>query len=130
MTHPDGQPRGSRVLGTPGRPRRRFVPRALAAGLIALAPLAVPCVWGGGDDGGADLARRLRAEGVIRPLEDLLSRAQSLRPGTLIDARLHREREHDTYVYEIHMLDGSGVLWEVEFDARSGEMLELELEDP
>jgi uncharacterized membrane protein YkoI len=81
-----------------------------------------------GDD--AELARQLQLQCVILPLEDLLRRAQSLRPGTLIDARLHREREHDTYVYEIHMLDGNGVLWEVEFDARSGEVLELELEDP
>jgi uncharacterized membrane protein YkoI len=104
--------------------------RRLAAGLLVLAPLMAPWAWGGDGGDGADLARRLRAQGVILPLEDLLRRAQSLRPGSMIDARLHHEREHDTYVYEIRMLDRNGVLWEVEFDASSGEMLEVEPEDP
>ena len=110
--------------------RRRFFARgALPAGSLSLMLCIGPGVSAASSDE-AELARQLRLQGVILPLEDLLRRAQALRPGSLIDARLHHEREHDTYVYEIRMLDRNGVLWEVEFDASSGEMLEVEPEDP
>jgi uncharacterized membrane protein YkoI len=79
---------------------------------------------------GPDLARRLLAEGAILPLPEILARAQGLRPGTLIDAGLHFEREHDAYVYEIHMLAPDGSLWEVELDAGTGELVELDAAGP
>lgn len=74
-------------------------------------------------------AARLRAQGAILPLGDLLARAQVLRPGRLIDVRLHYEKEHSAYVYELMMLDPNGMVWEVEFDATSGALVELEQED-
>jgi uncharacterized membrane protein YkoI len=77
-------------------------------------------------DADAALARRLLKEGAILPLETFVDRARVLRAGTLIDADLRYETEHRAYVYEIHMLDADGAVWEVEFDAASGELLEHE----
>lgn len=100
-----------------------------ASAILALALSALGTAAAAREEG-PELARRLLAEGVILPLPELLRRAQDLRPGTLIDAGLQFEREHDAYVYEIHMLDPEGRLWEVEFDAGTGELLELESADP
>lgn len=76
-------------------------------------------------EGEADLARRLQAQGVILPLEQVVRRARDGHPGTLIDAQLHYESSHGHYVYELHLLDPGGTLWEVELDARTGDLVEL-----
>lgn len=73
----------------------------------------------------AAFARRLLAEGAVLPLEAFIDRARALRPGILIDADLRYEAQHRQYVYEIHMLDGNGFVWEVEFDAATGALLEF-----
>jgi uncharacterized membrane protein YkoI len=99
----------------------------VALSMVLYSPTTM-CAAPGDDE--AELARRLRAEGAILPLDHFVRRAQALRPGGLIDARLHFEREHDTYVYEIYMLDQSGDLWEVEFDASGGDLIELEAKGP
>lgn len=83
----------------------------------------MPAAYGDSD---AALARRLLAAGEILPLETFVERARGLRPGTLIDADLRYEKEHGGHVYEIHMLAPDGTVWEVEFDAASGELLEME----
>jgi uncharacterized membrane protein YkoI len=78
----------------------------------------------GPDDAGADLARRLLIEGKILPLEQIIGRARSVREGSLIDAELSFEDDHAGYVYELHMLDGAGDVWELEFKADTGELIE------
>jgi len=78
----------------------------------------------GTDDAGADLARRLLIEGKILSLESIIGRARSLREGTLIDAELSYEEDHAGYVYELHMLDSAGDVWELEFKADTGEIIE------
>jgi len=77
-------------------------------------------------DTDAAVARRLLAAGQILPLETFIERAREIRPGILIDADLRYEPEHERHVYEIHMLTPNGRVWEVELDAGSGELLEVE----
>lgn len=78
------------------------------------------------DNDGADLARRLLSEGKILPLEHIVGRARDLRQGSLIEAKLGFEDDHAGYVYELHMLDGTGDVWELEFNADTGVLIEHE----
>lgn len=71
---------------------------------------------------------RLRTQGVIVSLEDLLQLALQRYPGArLLEAEL--EDEDGKYVYEVELLTGVGAVRELEFDARSGELLKDEEED-
>lgn len=72
-------------------------------------------------------ARALREAGNILSLEDIINRAKTLKPGKVIDTDL--DKDDDLYVYEIEILDDRGWVWEIEFDASNGELLELELDN-
>jgi uncharacterized membrane protein YkoI len=89
----------------------------LAVGLLQVAVAARA-------DADAALARRLLAEGAILPLQSVIERAHALHPGTLIDADLRFEQEHRGYIYEVHILDADGVVWELELDAADGGVVE------
>ena len=80
-------------------------------------------------DSDADRARQLVQEGAILPLEEILPLVRAAKPGTLIELELHYEREHDAHVYEMEVLDADGRLWEVEFNATTGELIEVEPDD-
>jgi uncharacterized membrane protein YkoI len=80
-------------------------------------------------DSDADRARGLVAEGAILPLEEILPRVPARYHGTLVELELHYELEHGTYVYEMKLLDARGRLWELELDAKTGELIELEPDD-
>ncbi len=72
-----------------------------------------------------DEALRLRREGLILPLENLLQPALARYPGArLLEAEL--EEEDDRYVYEIELLTADGVARELELDARDGRLLKDE----
>ena len=73
-----------------------------------------------GDDQAARAAR-LSKNGDILPLEQILERAQAQHPGKLLEAEL--EDEQDQYVYEIKILDNKGMVWEMEFDAKTGALM-------
>jgi uncharacterized membrane protein YkoI len=72
-------------------------------------------------------ARKLRESGQILPLEQILERARARQPGQVLETEL--ERKHDVYVYEVEILDADGWVWELKFDARTGELIELERND-
>ena len=75
-----------------------------------------------------DEALRLRQEGVIRPLEDLMAPALVRYPGAeLLEAEL--EEEDDVLVYEVELLTADGTVRELELDARDGRILKDEVED-
>ncbi|MDV7211500.1 PepSY domain-containing protein [Azotobacter beijerinckii] len=75
-----------------------------------------------------DQALRLRQEGVIQPLEQLVQNALGRYPGArLLEVEL--EEEHGIYVYEVELLTASGVVRELELDARDGRLLEDEEDD-
>ncbi|WP_236715524.1 PepSY domain-containing protein [Pseudomonas sp. BMS12] len=75
-----------------------------------------------------DEALRLRREGVILPLEQLLQAAMQRYPGAaLLEAEL--EEEDDVLVYEVELLTSEGSVRELELDAQTGRILKDELED-
>ena len=69
----------------------------------------------------------LAQQGDILPLEQILQTAREHHTGRVLETEL--EREGDRYVYEIELLDESGQVWELEFDAATGELLKREQED-
>ncbi|MDM8349606.1 PepSY domain-containing protein [Pseudomonas sp. sp1636] len=75
-----------------------------------------------------DEALRLRREGLILPLEQLMRTALQRYPGaTLLEAEL--EEEDDILVYELELLTSRGVVRELELDARDGRILKDEVDD-
>lgn len=66
-----------------------------------------------------ELVRRGEFVALERLLDDALQRV----PGKVIDIDL------DDDEYELKVLDADGVIWELEYDARSGRLLELERDD-
>lgn len=103
--------------------KQRFI-RVSVAALILLAL--------GGTAGARDLdqdeALRLRREGVILPLEQLMRPALQRYPGaTLLEAEL--EEDDDIFVYEVELLTQQGVVRELELDARDGRILKDEEDD-
>lgn len=82
--------------------------------------------------GASELAqlRVLQARGQILSLEVLSAKARRLHPGILIDARVRFESRHDSYVYELYLLDVWGQVWELEFDAMTGDWIEYEPKPP
>lgn len=72
-------------------------------------------------------ARKLRDSGQILPLEQIIERARARQPGEILETELERKR--GGYVYEIEILGSDGWVWEMKFDARTGELIELERDD-
>ena len=74
-----------------------------------------------------DDAREMVQSGAILPLEDLLAQVKKTYPGKILEVDL--ERKHDRLVYELEVLDVDGRVWELRFDAASGDLLKKEQED-
>jgi uncharacterized membrane protein YkoI len=71
--------------------------------------------------------RSLAGPGDILSLEQVLQNARQLHAGRALETELEEGR--DGMVYEVEILDANGVVWEMKFDARSGELLGEERED-
>ncbi len=69
-------------------------------------------------------ARREVLAGEILPLRAILERAEADYPGHFLEAELERKRGRA--IYEIKVLTTAGRVLELEYDARSGELLEVE----
>jgi uncharacterized membrane protein YkoI len=80
-----------------------------------------------GGDEDAEHVHDLRAAGTILSLEHFIADARGKHPGRIIDAKLHYEQSHGHYVYEILILDRRGEVWELEYDAHNGVLIEREL---
>ncbi|MCC7414000.1 MAG: PepSY domain-containing protein [Gammaproteobacteria bacterium] len=72
-------------------------------------------------------AKRLREAGTIMPLEQVLAKARKRATGRVLDTEL--EREHGRLIYEVEMLDDDGIVREYEFDAVTGALLEIEVDE-
>ena len=99
---------------------------AWAAGTTSCALLGLALATGPAlaDDIDQDEVLELRQAGRILPLEQILERAgQHVRGGRLIGAEL--EHENGRLVYELEYL-GAGEVWELQFDAATGELLNKE----
>ena len=69
-------------------------------------------------------ARAATARGEYVALETILADAEKRQPGRVLDVELEDDDE-----YEIEILRADGVVVELEYDARSGKLIELEVED-
>ena len=80
-----------------------------------------------GHESGHEAVRELMQQGDILPLEQILEQARRQRPGRVLETELERKR--GGYIYEVEILDDNGEVWEMKFDAASGELLNQEQED-
>lgn len=99
----------------------RIAPFAAIAALLLAAPAPA-------HDLDQNEALRLRQEGVIRPLEQLLQAALARYPDArLLEAEL--EEEDGRYIYEFEILTRDGAVRELELDARDGRLLKDKEDD-
>jgi uncharacterized membrane protein YkoI len=71
------------------------------------------------------MARELHSRGMIYPLGYFMDTARKIHPGQPVDAYLYYEPKHGCYEYEVYMLDMNGVVWEVVFNAHTGQLIEF-----
>ena len=96
---------------------------ALAAFLACL--VAAPA---GALDVDQDEALRLRQSGEVLSFQAILRQADERYPGArLLEAEL--DDDDGEFIYEIELLTGDGVVRELEIDARTGRVLEDEVDD-
>lgn len=91
---------------------------------LILLLLAAPAFADGDEH---DLARRALEAGEILPLADILNAATSARPGRVIEVEL--DRDDGRWLYELELVTPDGRLYEMEIDAATGNILEIERED-
>lgn len=92
----------------------RFALAGLMTLTVALAPL-VACA--GTDD--HDALREAVRHGQILPFEEILGRVRSKLTGDIVGVKVEHK---DRWLYEIRTLNPDGRMFEVEVDARSGEI--------
>ena len=98
--------------------------RLLLSVFLALLPTAMPAQEPLSD---ADLARDAVARGDILRLSEILPGIEAEFGGQVLDLEL--EVEDGLYIYEFEILTGEARLIEVEVNAATGEVLEVEDED-
>lgn len=94
--------------------------------LAVVAPLAA-AEQGRGRSGDHDDARRAVELRQALPLTRIMEIAQHAVPGEIVKVEL--DTKHDRLIYEIDILTQTGRLREVELDAETGAVLEVEDED-
>jgi uncharacterized membrane protein YkoI len=87
--------------------------------------LVLGCASAQARDLDQDEALRLRQQGTILPLEQLMELALGRHPGSrLLEAEL--EEKHGEYRYEFELLTAEGIVRELKFDARDSRLLKDE----
>lgn len=99
---------------------------------IVMALLAVSVFTGGNapalaDDVDLVQVRKLQASGAILSFEKIAELARAIKPGDILETEL--EKRQGRYVYEVEILDAKGVVWELKLNARTGELIKLEIDD-
>lgn len=96
---------------------RKVIGLMFCAWLVPLAPVLAD----------HERATELRESGDILSLETILERAQKQHSGRVLEVELEEKRGR--YIYEVEILDQDGTVWEMYYDARSGELLRVKQED-
>ena len=86
--------------------------------------LAIPAQ---ADDIDQDQALILVEQGVILPLHRLIDDALTRFPGRFLEAEL--ERDDGRYVYEIEIISQDGRVLELEYDAVTGTLLDIDIDE-
>jgi uncharacterized membrane protein YkoI len=76
------------------------------------------------DESDQDQARRALERGEIRPLDQVLDAARKALPGDVVKVEL--DEDDGRWIYEIKVLTSGGERREVEIDAKSLEVLEID----
>lgn len=79
------------------------------------------------DDDDHDQARRALQAGEILPLSQVLAAAEKHHPGRVIELEL--ERDDGLWIYELEIVTPDGRLFEMEINAATAVVLDLEEED-
>ncbi len=90
--------------------------------LLGLLLTAAPLPGLGGDD--HDRARRAWQAGEVRPLAGIVERVEADLGGRVVEVEL--EREGRRWVYELKLVTDDGRMAEVEVDATTGAVLQVE----
>lgn len=98
-----------------------------SAGLLRFAILSLLITPALQADNDAEWARLLNQQGKILPLEQIITAAMAVKSGQILETEL--EEDDGRLVYELEILDEAGQVWELEFDASTAELIELENED-
>jgi len=104
----------------------RFKPSPAIAALLGVLLLAAAVVPAAADDDHVT-ARKLRESGQIMPLEKIVERARSEKPGEVLETEL--DRENGRYFYEVEIVDEAGQVWDIKLDAGTGALIEMERDD-
>ncbi len=78
-------------------------------------------------DSDSERARLLQQQGTILPLEQVVTAAMAIKSGQILETEL--EEDDGRFIYELEILDEVGQVWELELDATTAELIELENED-
>jgi len=74
-----------------------------------------------------DRVIQLNQQGTILSLQQIIDKATQIKPGKILETEL--DEEEGMYVYELEILDDKGQVWELDLNAQSGELIEIEQED-
>ena len=92
--------------------------------VLAVGTISLPA-WGDSEFSSEQI-RELVKQGKILPLDTILARHQTLTNGRLLD--LEVEVEHGRIIYEMEFLRKNGDVIELTIDAKTGELLEQEID--
>ena len=96
--------------------------------LITVATLALGANLAMARDLGPDEALKLRDAGTIQSFEKLNEAALAKHPGATIE-ETELEEEYGRYIYQLELRDDKGVQWDLELDAKTGEILKNHQDD-
>lgn len=68
-----------------------------------------------------DAVRVIKQRGDILSLDEILRKADEQHTGRVLESDL--EQKNGRYIYEVEVVDDQGRVWEMKFDARTGEVL-------
>ena len=74
-----------------------------------------------------DRARRALEAGEVLPLSEILAAVEAAQPGRVIEVEL--ERDDGRWVYELELVAPDGRLVEIEIDAATADILDIEREE-
>lgn len=110
--------------------RRRFLAMIVIAFAVALAPALGHADNEGHErkdrHGRADEVYKLRREGKLMPLADIMAQVQERFPGQILETEF--EQNEGQIVYEFYVLQADGIVREIKVDARTGRILTAEVD--
>ncbi len=95
--------------------------------VLLVAILLIGTIGGACADDDHEQVRRWVEEGRVVPLAQILDAARSRYSGRLLEAEL--KRKGDGYYYHLEIVDDAGLVWELKYDAVSGQLLDAEKDD-